>query len=118
MKTFLSIICIAAASCLSAQTGINTDTPKATLDVTAKKEALKIDGLLPPRLTLAELTAKGNNLYGAEQDGVIIYITTISDGGNTESQREYIVSKGLYVFDAEAVNNEGRWMCLYCYAPV
>ena len=62
MKTFLSIIFIIAASCLSAQTGINTDTPKATLDITAKKEALKADGLLPPRLTLAELTAKGNNL--------------------------------------------------------
>ncbi|AZB26715.1 hypothetical protein EG339_20050 [Chryseobacterium bernardetii] len=118
MKRFLSIIFITAASYLSAQTGINTDDPKATLDITAKKEALKIDGLLPPRLTLAELTAKGNTLYGAAQDGAIIYITTISGGGDTQGQREYIVSKGLYLFDAEAANNEGRWMCLYCFAPI
>ncbi len=67
---------------------------------------------MPPRLTLAELTAKGNTLYGAAQDGAIIYITTISGGGDTQGQREYIVSKGLYLFDAEAANNEDAG-CVY-----
>ncbi|MGG7437598.1 hypothetical protein ACQ7CU_05895 [Chryseobacterium arthrosphaerae] len=114
MKTFLTIIFISAATVLSAQTGINTDQPKATLDITAKKEALTIDGLLPPRLTREELTAKGNTLYGAEQDGTVIYITNAS-GGDKQGQREFIESKGLYIFDAEAANNQGRWMCLYCY---
>ncbi|CAM2864356.1 hypothetical protein DRF59_00335 [Chryseobacterium flavum] len=113
MKTFLNITFFVTASFLHAQTGINTDKPKATLDVTAKKEVLMIDGLLPPRLTLAELTDKGNNLYGAEQEGTIIYITDVS-GGNSLSQREYISSKGMYIFDSEAASNEGRWMCLYC----
>jgi hypothetical protein len=81
---------------LFAQIGINTDQPKATLDVTAKKEVLTIDGLLPPRLTRAELTEKGNTLYGKDQDGIIIYINDIS-GGDNQSQREFIESKGLYI---------------------
>ncbi|WES99968.1 hypothetical protein P2W68_10115 [Chryseobacterium arthrosphaerae] len=114
MKKIAGIISICTASIVFAQIGINTKTPKATLDVTAKKEVLTIDGLLPPRLTRAELTEKGNTLYGMDQDGIIIYINDVS-GGNKESQREYIDSKGLYIFDAEAANKEGRWMCLFCY---
>ncbi|WP_123910601.1 hypothetical protein [Chryseobacterium sp. G0162] len=109
------MILIGITSIAFAQVGINTENPKATLDVTAKKNALAIEGLLPPRLTRAELTEKGNTLYGTEQDGAIIYITEAS-GGDRQSQREYIEGKGLYIFDAEASNNEGRWMCLYCYA--
>ncbi|BAP32879.1 uncharacterized protein CHSO_3842 [Chryseobacterium sp. StRB126] len=117
MKKIVSIISICITSIVFAQTGINTESPKATLDVTAKKEVLTIDGLLPPRLTRAELTEKGNTLYGKEQDGAIIYITDAS-GGDALSQRENIQSKGLYIFDAEAVNNEGRWMCMFCYGVV
>ncbi|WP_250255418.1 hypothetical protein [Chryseobacterium sp. Marseille-Q3244] len=115
MKKLISLILIGITSIAFAQVGINTENPKATLDVTAKKNALAIEGLLPPRLTRAELTEKGNTLYGTEQDGAIIYITE-AFGGDRQSQREYIEGKGLYIFDAEASNNEGRWMCLYCYA--
>lgn len=115
MKKLISLILIGTSPILFAQVGINTANPKATLDVTAKKDSTTVEGLLPPRLTRAELTEKGNTLYGAEQDGAIIYINDAS-GGDRQSQREYIESKGLYIFDAEAVSNEGRWMCLYCYA--
>ncbi|MDM1555650.1 hypothetical protein PYS58_09365 [Chryseobacterium indologenes] len=114
MKKIIICFFMTASSVIFAQTGINTANPKATLDVTAKKNILTLDGLLPPRLTRAELTEKGNTLYGAEQDGAIIYINDIS-GGDTQSQREYIESKGLYIFDADAANKEGRWMCLFCY---
>lgn len=117
MKKLMSLILTGTATIAFAQVGINTANPKATLDITAKKDALVIEGLLPPRLTRAELTEKGNTLYGAEQDGTIIYITDIV-GGDKQSQREYIEGKGLYIFDAEAANKEGRWMCLYCYAPL
>lgn len=101
-----------------AQMGINTEAPKATLDIKAKKEVLSIDGLIPPRLTLEELTAKGDHLYGPEQDGAIIYITNIS-AGNSQGQREFIQSKGLYIYDATFIGpNEGRWMCIYCIGAV
>ncbi|SIS52374.1 hypothetical protein SAMN05421786_10127 [Chryseobacterium ureilyticum] len=114
MKKIISCFLIATSSVVWAQTGINTENPKATLDITAKKDILTIDGLLAPRLTRAELTEKGNTLYGAEQDGTIIYINDIS-GGDTQSQRKNIDGKGLYIFDADAANKEGRWMCLFCY---
>ncbi len=114
MKKIIGFILMGAASVLFAQTGINTENPKATLDVSAKKEVLTIAGLLPPRLTRPELTEKGNTLYGKEQDGAIIYITDAS-GGDALSQREHIQSKGLYIFDADEANKEGRWMCLLCY---
>lgn len=115
MKKIVSLILISTSSILFAQIGINTTNPKATLDITAKKNSTTVEGLLPPRLTRAELTEKGNTIYGSEQDGAIIYINDAS-GGDTQSQRQFIESKGLYIFDAEAENNEGRWMCLFCYA--
>ncbi|WET51335.1 hypothetical protein PYS58_09360 [Chryseobacterium indologenes] len=117
MNKLIGLILIGAAPILFAQVGINTENPKATLDITSKKNPSTIEGLLPPRLTRAELTEKGNTLYGAEQDGAIIYINDAS-GGDRQSQREYIEGKGLYIFDAEASNKEGRWMCLYCYAAL
>lgn len=115
MKLFSMLALLLLSGATYAQIGINTDSPKATLDITAKKETLSIEGLIPPRLTLEELTAKENNLYGPDQEGAIIYILNIN-GGNSQGQRENINSKGLYIFDAEAANHEGRWMCLFCYA--
>lgn len=117
MKLFSILTLFLFSGTASAQIGINTPSPKATLDITAKKETLSIEGLIPPRLTLEELTVKGNNLYGPDQEGTIIYILNI-DGGNSQNQREYINSKGLYIFDSEAANHEGRWMCLFCYGLV
>ncbi len=54
------------------QVGIDTDTPKATLDVMAKATDLnKTDGLIAPRLTGAQLKAK-DELYDTPQTGTII----------------------------------------------
>lgn len=118
MKQILIFALLISSSLIFAQIGINTETPKATLDVKAKKEILSVDGIIPPRLTLEELTAKGDNLYGPEQDGAIIYITD-STGGNTLGQRAYITSKGLYLFDAYFQSlTEGRWVCLCCVPDV
>lgn len=80
------------------QAGINTSTPHSTLDVTAIKNTSHIAGVIAPRLTLAQLTAKGNTLYKADQKGSIIYITDISGNGNT-GQRANIKSVGYYYFD-------------------
>jgi len=79
--------------------GINTLSPKATLDITATNDVATADGVLVPRLTLAELTAKGDGLYGADQNGVLIYITDVS-GGNAAAQRVNIGETGHYFFDS------------------
>lgn len=78
--------------------GINTQNPLSTLDVRGRSEVNDITGLLAPRLTRAELTAKGDNLYGAAQQGCIVFITDVS-GGDILSQRINIRGKGYYFFD-------------------
>lgn len=78
--------------------GINTTTPQTTLDVTAPNDNTHIAGIQAPRLTRAELTAKGNSLYGADQKGTLIYITDVS-GGDATGQRVVVTEPGYYYFD-------------------
>ncbi len=99
MKKYGTIICfLFFTGLLYAQVG-NTVNPKATLDITKKNDVSAIDGVLPPRLTRAELTAKGEGLYGADQNGLIVYITDVTRG-NASSQRRNIDEIGYYYFDA------------------
>ena len=95
----------AIASAQEARVGINTTTPKTTLDVSGKLNTAgtaidhtDMTGLQAPRLTRAELTAKGNTLYGTDQKGALVYITDIS-AGDVASQRVNINAVGYYYFD-------------------
>ena len=64
--------------------GINTTDPKTTFDVNGKIDGsgnlltTDITGMQAPRLTRAELTAKGDVLYGADQKGALLYITDVT----------------------------------------
>ena len=84
--------------------GINTTDPKTTFDVNGKKDGsgnlltTDITGMQAPRLTRAELTSKGNTLYGTDQKGALIYVTDIT-GGNSLSQRINITAAEYYYFD-------------------
>lgn len=86
--------------------GINTPEPKTTLDVSGKKDDLgnllttDVTGLQAPRLTRAELTDKGDELYSYDQQGALVYITDIS-GGDDLAQRVNITATGYYYFDGE-----------------
>lgn len=95
-----------------AQVGINTEDPKTTFDVSAKRDASGIItnnnqaiGLQAPRLTRAELTAN-TATYGVDQKGALIYITDIS-GGDTSDQRINVTSIGYYFFDGALWNKIG-----------
>lgn len=99
-KLFVPIL-LAMAATMYAQTGrvgINTANPQSTLDVTGKLGSTDADGLQAPRLTLAELTMKGDTLYGVGQKGAFIFITDVS-GGNTSGPRTNITTTGYYYFD-------------------
>lgn len=101
LTTLLTAVFLIASGSVFAQTagvGIDTTTPNSTLDVHGKLGATDIDGLQAPRLTRAELSAKGNGLYGTNQKGALIYITDISAGDNA-GQRLNIDSVGYYYFD-------------------
>lgn len=84
--------------------GINTTDPKSSLDINGQKDSsgnllsTDITGLQAPRLTRAELTAKGNALYSTNQKGALVYITDIT-GGDIVGQRVNISAIGYYYFD-------------------
>lgn len=109
MKKIITTLGLLSTFLVTAQTvgkvGINSDSPKTSLDVNGLKDATTgltvatdATGLQAPRLTRAELTAKGDTLYGADQTGALIYITDIS-AGDALSQRINITSTGYYFFD-------------------
>jgi hypothetical protein len=101
VTTLLTGVLLAASAGVFAQTagvGINTATPNSTLDVNGKLGTADPDGFQAPRLTRAQLSAKGDALYGADQKGALIYITDISTGNNT-GPRVNIDAIGYYYFD-------------------
>lgn len=69
VTTLLTGVLLAASAGVFAQTagvGINTATPNSTLDVNGKLGTADPDGFQAPRLTRAQLSAKGDALYGAD----------------------------------------------------
>ncbi len=121
MATFISIYLrkflyrmkadmIAGALCLFSisafgQVGINTQAPAATLDVAARTtgtSATAAEGLIAPRLTIADLNAKAP-AYGAAQAGSMIYVTDAANG-SPSGQTANINAAGYYFFDGS------RWL--------
>ncbi len=80
----------------TAQVGINTDMPKATLDVTSTPSDLtKIDGIIAPRLKGVELKSK-DSMYTSDQIGAIVYITEALDANSaTSSTADDVSSKTI-----------------------
>lgn len=97
MKNSLLFLCLIAMVFGNAQyVGINTVEPKATFDVVGTPDDVtKADGIIPPRITLAQLNAKTS--YGAAQKGILIYITDLT-GGSTRPSTEQITTIGHYQF--------------------
>ena len=77
--------------------GVNTNDPKATLDVVGNAtDITKADGLILPRLTLAQLNAKTS--YSVAQTGALIYVTNVT-GGSTVASTAQVTAIGRYYFD-------------------
>lgn len=97
MKNSLVYIILLIFGITEAQyVGINTDTPKATLDVVGKPtDATISDGIIAPRITLAQLNTKTN--YAAAQTGAIVYVNNIT--GTTVTATARVLSIGYYYFD-------------------
>ncbi|MBL1222459.1 hypothetical protein JET18_16520 [Chryseobacterium sp. L7] len=83
----------------SAQIGINTESPKATLHVAGKPDIASVaDGVIAPRMTGNQLKAK-DNVYLADQTGALVYIT---EAVTTASVKTAKVDKpGYYMFNGE-----------------
>lgn len=107
-KILLSLFAFAISITTYAQVGINTTSPKTTMDVSIKRsnadgtgtvaDNSQNFGLLAPRLTRAELTAN-TATYSADQAGALIYVTDVS-GGNTTAPRTNVTAIGYYYYDS------------------
>ncbi|WP_123902634.1 autotransporter outer membrane beta-barrel domain-containing protein [Chryseobacterium elymi] len=94
------------ATMAAAQVGINTETPKATLDVTAKTtDATTAEGIIAPRLTGDQIKGKDAQ-YIAAQTGSIVYATSASsDAGVAATKTINIDRAGYYYFDGTVWQN-------------
>lgn len=102
---------------LYAQVGINTQTPKATLDIAASPtDNNKIDGIIAPRLKGSEIKAKGS-LYTSEQEAAIVYITEPLDASATDDKTTNVTSIGYFYFDKN-LGTSGRWVRIENEKPV
>lgn len=97
-----------------AQTGINTYSPAATLDVQSGVD-LKAEGVIAPRLSGADLVAR-DDFYNAVQNGVIVYVTEPLALTATTSRTLNVLEKGYYYFDAEK-GNSGQWVQMFDSEP-
>jgi hypothetical protein len=96
-KKLLPILALSLGTFALAQVGINTPTPRLTLDVNAiKTDGTTAEGIRAPRLTEAQVLA-ANNLYNLATIGAIVYVTSANAAPSTKT--ENITSQGYYYFD-------------------
>jgi hypothetical protein len=95
-KKILPIIAILFSTIAYAQLGINTTTPKSTLDITAKNatgSSTATDGLLIPRID----RQRAQSMISVEPS-TLIYINDVSTG-SAAGQTSIVDSIGFYYFD-------------------
>ncbi|MCS3867824.1 hypothetical protein J3D55_000740 [Chryseobacterium ginsenosidimutans] len=96
MKKFISFMLLAVSFSISAQVGIDTTTPAATLDITAKTPTgavSTVDGLLIPRVD----RLRAQSMTGVTTS-TLIYVDNIATGTATLTAVQ-IDSTGFYFFN-------------------
>lgn len=97
MKKNTLLLLILISTTAFGQVGINTETPKATLDVVATPlDATKIDGFIAPRISGNDLASK-DALYTSAQTGAIVYATAAVSSPTVKTTN--VTSVGYYYFD-------------------
>jgi hypothetical protein len=77
--------------------GINNESPKATLDVTANITAAgSPEGIIAPRLTGDQMRAKDAD-YASAQTGAIVYATSVPSAPSTKTAN--VTAAGYYYFN-------------------
>lgn len=103
-KALLFSFVILTASSVFGQVGVNTETPSATLDVTASTSTTTADGIIAPRVTLADLQTK-DATYTSSQTGALVYVT--DNTGTPAGKTAQITTVGYYYFDGSAWQSIG-----------
>ncbi len=83
---------------ISAQIGVNTSSPSATLDVVGKPTtSTSADGIIPPRLSGDQLQSK-DGVYTMAQNGVLVYVT--APVTTITPKTVNVTAPGIYYYDA------------------
>lgn len=113
MKGVFSIFSILLISSANAQMGINTASPKATLDIN-RSTTTSADGLLTVRMTGTELAAR-DNLYSVDQNSTVVYVTAVP--GTPTSKTSNVTSPGFYYYNSTILKWVGLTMPKFFYMP-
>lgn len=105
MKKIFVSICLCAISLTYSQVGINTNTPKSTLDVSKTSNNTLPEGFLTVRMTGSEMAAK-DNLYGADQNSTVVYATSVP--ATVTPKTSNITAPGFYYYN----NGISKWVGL------
>lgn len=113
MKKTLQILVLFGLIAVQAQVGINTDAPKATLDVKKSLATLKLaDGVIPPILSGDEVYKKTilERLYKPEHKGSMIYLSSVPDIPvyTYFDSTKRLTSAGVYVWDGAKWERVGK----------
>lgn len=101
MKSLFTILLISlvayAAYAQTGNVGVNTTTPKATLDVQGEPtDTSALDGVIVPRIKGNQLNSK---TYTIDQKGAMVYVTEAATIANQTRQTINVKEEGQYIFD-------------------
>ena len=88
--------------------GVNTDTPKATLDINGSSVD-NIKGILIPRVTATEMkTMSGDANCGGDQHSNLVYLMDTMPTADQADKHEYVTDEGFYYWNNTAL----KWIPL------
>lgn len=106
MKKIYILSTIVTGLLTTAQVGIGTQIPAATLDVKAvKTDGTTSEGIIMPRMTGDQIKNAGNQ-YSAEQIGTMIYSTSAT--ASPDAKTINITKAGYYYFDGSVWKSMGK----------
>lgn len=108
-KHYYSFIGLLASIVVSAQIGINTTTPQATLQVKESDVATLADGIIPPRVTGDKLKAK-DPVYTNNQQATMVYVTS-GVTSTLDGKTADVTTPGYYYYEP-TLSNGGKWVKL------
>ncbi|WP_294198482.1 hypothetical protein [uncultured Chryseobacterium sp.] len=113
MKRIISTLTLMAVFQIYGQVGINTTSPKSTLELN-KSATTSAEGLLTVRMSGTELASR-DNLYGADQNSTVVYVTAVP--GSSTPKTSNITTPGFYFYNNAISKWVGLRMPKFFYMP-
>lgn len=107
MKTQILIALLLVSVFATAQVGIGTNDPKATLHVAEDLSANNTIGIIPPRVPKTKLNQL-KDLYTNEHHGTIVFVTAVDGDASEKTQK--VTDLGYYYYHhPQGINIVGEW---------